>query len=129
MSLAEVEARLTAPGARFEMDEIAIGGVPTRVWKNAPPSLPMLVRFSRLHGERIFTIYDEERVSFEASFRATAALAAELARLGVGKGDRVALAMANLPEWPAAFFAAASLGAIVVPLNAWWSGDELEYGL
>jgi long-chain acyl-CoA synthetase len=129
MTLAEVEARLTAPGARFEMDEIPIRGVPTRVWKNAPPSLPMLARFSRTHGERIFTIYEEERTSFEASFRATAALAAELKRLGIGKGDRVALAMANLPEWPVAFFAATALGAIMVPLNAWWTGTELEYGL
>ncbi len=129
MSLPKVEARLTAPGARFEMETMIIRGVPTRIWKNAPPSLPMLVRFSRIHGERIFTIYEEERVSFEASFRATAALAAELRRLGVEKGDRVALAMANLPEWPVAFFAATALGAIMVPLNAWWSGDELEYGL
>jgi long-chain acyl-CoA synthetase len=129
MTLEEVEARLTAPGARFEMEDMTIRGLPTRVWKNAPPSLPMLARFSRLHGERTFTIYEEERVSFEASFRATAALAAALQRLGIAKGDRVALAMANLPEWPVAFFAVASIGAIVVPLNAWWSGDELEYGL
>ena len=48
---------------------------------------------------------------------------------GVGKGDRVAVIMRNLPEWPVAFFAAASLGAIVTPLNAWWTGPELEYGL
>jgi long-chain acyl-CoA synthetase len=129
LTLPQVAARLTAPGARFEMEEIVIRGVPTRVWKNTPPSLPMLARFSRVHGERIFTIYEEERISFEASFRATAALAAELRRLGVGKGDRVALAMANLPEWPVAFFAATALGAIIVPLNAWWTGAELEYGL
>jgi long-chain acyl-CoA synthetase len=129
MSLAEVNARLTAPGERFEMEEIDIRGVATRVWKNSPPSIPMLVRFSRLHGERLLTIYEDERVSFEASFRATAALAAELQRLGIGKGDRVALAMANLPEWPVAFFAITAIGAIAVPLNAWWSGDELQYGL
>jgi long-chain acyl-CoA synthetase len=129
LSLKEVDARLTAPGARFEMDEAVIRGIPTRVWKNAPPSLPWLVRLSRMHGERTFTMLEDERVSFEASFRATAALAAELRRLGIGKGDRVALAMANLPEWPACFFAIVSLGAIAVPLNAWWSGPELEYGL
>src|SRR3954451_24051653 len=126
MTLAEVEARLTAPGARFEMEETMIRGIPTRIWKNAPPSLAMLARFSRLHGERIFTVYEDERVSFEASFRATAALAAELRRLGIGKGDRVALAMVNLPEWPVTFFAAASLVAIMVPLHAWSTGTELE---
>ncbi|HEV2817918.1 MAG TPA: class I adenylate-forming enzyme family protein [Allosphingosinicella sp.] len=129
MTLAEVDALLTAPGARFEMEEVTIRGVPTRVWKNAPPSLPALVRFSRGHGDRPFTIFEAERVSFEASFRASAALAAELKRRGIGRGDRVAIAMANLPEWPVAFFAATSLGAIAVPLNAWWTGAELEYGL
>jgi acyl-CoA synthetase (AMP-forming)/AMP-acid ligase II len=129
VSLAEVNAALTAPGARFEMDEVTIRGIPTRVWKNAPPSLPMLARFSRLHGERLITIFEEERVSFEASFRASAAIAADLRRRGIGKGDRVALAMVNLPEWPAIFFGITALGAIAVPLNAWWTGPELEYGL
>jgi len=129
MSLREVDALLTAPGSRLEMDEVVIRGIPTRVWKNTPPSLALLVRHSRTHGDRLFTIYQDERISFEASFRASAALAAELRRLGVGKGDRVAIAMANLPEWPAAFFAIVSLGAIAVPLNAWWTGAELEYGL
>src|SRR4051794_6962988 len=111
------------------MEETAIRGVPTRVWKNAPPNLLFLVAHSRSHGERLAWILGEERVSFEASYRATAALAAELRRLGIGKGDRVAIAMANLPEWPAAFFAATALGAIAVPLNAWWTGGELHYGL
>ena len=129
MTIAEVNAALTAPGARFEMETVTIRGVPTRVWKNAPPSLPMLARFSRLHGERLITIFEEEIISFEASFRAGAAIAADLERRGIGKGDRVALAMMNLPEWPAIFFAITALGAIVVPLNAWWTGPELEYGL
>jgi acyl-CoA synthetase (AMP-forming)/AMP-acid ligase II len=129
MSLKEVDALLTAPGSRLEMAEAEIEGRRTRIWKNSPPSLAVLARLSRGHGDRLFTIYEDERISFEASFRATAALAAELARLGVGKGDRVAIAMANLPEWPAAFFAIVSLGAIAVPLNAWWTGSELEYGL
>ncbi|MDP9412657.1 MAG: acyl--CoA ligase [Pseudomonadota bacterium] len=129
MSLQEVEARLTAPGQRFEIEEVAIRGIPTRTWKNAPPTLAALARHSRTHGERLMTIYEDERVSFESGFRAMAALAAELRRLGVAKGDRVALAMANLPEWPVVFFAVTSLGAIVVPLNAWWSGPELEHGL
>jgi acyl-CoA synthetase (AMP-forming)/AMP-acid ligase II len=37
--------------------------------------------------------------------------------------------MVNLPEWPVAFFAITALGAIAVPLNAWWTGQELAYGL
>ncbi|WP_255586623.1 class I adenylate-forming enzyme family protein [Hephaestia mangrovi] len=128
-TLAEATALLTAPGQRFEMETVAIDGVATRVWKNAPPNLALLLQFSRSHGERLFTVHQDERVTYEANFRAVATLANRLRELGVGKGDRVALAMRNMPEWPVAFFAAASLGAIVVPLNAWWTGPELEYGL
>ena len=129
MSLKAIEAELTAPGQKFEMETVAIRGVPTRTWKNAPPSLAFLIQASRAYGDRVFTVYEDERVTFEANYRAVATLAAELQRLGVTKGDRVAVAMRNLPEWPVAFFAAASIGAIVVPLNAWWTGAELEYGL
>ncbi|MCP3730667.1 acyl--CoA ligase [Sphingomonas sp. MG17] len=129
MSLAQAGALLTAPGQKFEMDELTIRGVPTRVWKHAPANLALLIQASRAHGGRIFTIHEDERVSFEANFRATAHLAATLREMGVRKGDRVALAMRNLPEWPVIFFAAVSIGAILVPLNAWWTGGELDYAL
>ena len=129
MTLPEAEARLTAPGASYEMETLTINGVPTRVWKNAPPSLAWLIQAARAHGERPFTIYEDERVSYEANFRAVATLAGKLIEMGIGKGDRVALAMRNLPEWPVVFFAVASIGAIVVPLNAWWTAGELDYGI
>lgn len=129
MSLEQTRGLLTAPGAKFEMDTVEIGGVPTRVWKNAPPSLRLLAQMVRAYGPRLFTIYEDERVSFEANYRATAQIARKLTELGVKKGDRVALAMRNLPEWPAIFFAGVSIGAIMVPLNAWWTGGELEYAL
>jgi long-chain acyl-CoA synthetase len=129
MSLEQAKALLTAPGARFEMETADIGGVSTRVWKNAPPSLAALQQLVRAYGDRVFTIYEDERVTYDANYRAVCHLATRLTEMGVGKGDRVALAMRNLPEWPTIFFAIASIGAIVVPLNAWWTGTELEYGL
>lgn len=129
MSIDEARKLLTAPGARFEMETVEVRGIPTRVWKNAPPSLRWLIEASRAHGERLMTIYEDERVTYEANYRAVAALAHWLAAQGIGKGDRVALAMRNLPEFPAILFAAVSLGAIIVPLNAWWTGEELAYGI
>ncbi len=129
LSIAAARAALTAPGAPFEMESPTVNGVPTRVWKNAPASLRVLIEAARAHGSRLLSIHEDERVSYEASYRAVAALAAELVRLGVGRGDRVALAMRNLPEWPVAFFAITAIGAIAVPLNAWWTGAELHYGL
>ena len=129
MSLDAARAALTASGQRFETETVEIRGVATRVWKNAPPNLVLLARMARGFGDRVFTIYEDDRVTYEANYRATAALAQTMRDMGVGKGDRVALAMRNLPEWPMIFFAALALGAIVVPLNAWWTGAELDYGL
>lgn len=129
MTRDECRARLTAPGERFEMDTVDIGGIPTRVWKNAPADLRAVAMAGRAHGERLFTVYEDERVSYQAWFRAVARLAAEFRARGVAKGDRVAIAMRNLPEWPVAFFATTTLGAICVPLNAWWTGPELAFGL
>ena len=129
MSMAQTEHVLTAPGGKFEMETVTIDGLVTRVWKNAPPSLRYLIEAARGHGERVFTLYDDERVTYEATWRAVTTLAAHLHGLGIGRGDRVALAMRNLPEWPVAFFAATAIGAIMVPLNAWWTGAELAYGL
>jgi long-chain acyl-CoA synthetase len=129
MSIAEAHRILTAPGARFEMDEVAIRGVDTRVWKNAPPTLRDLFLMGRGYGERAFLVYEGDRATYDGFARATLALAADLQAHGVRKGDRVALVMRNLPEWPVCFFAAVITGAIITPLNAWWTGPELEYGL
>ncbi|MGD0192837.1 MAG: class I adenylate-forming enzyme family protein [Rhizomicrobium sp.] len=129
MSIAEAHALLTAPGSRFEMDEAVIRGVRTRVWKNLPPTLREIVLQGRLYGARDFIVYENDRATFESFYRATVAVAEELKSRGVKKGTRVAIIMRNLPEWVAAFYGAAILGAIVTPLNAWWTGSELEYGL
>src|SRR5271154_3803843 len=126
MSIAEANRIITAPGMPCEMEEIVVRGVPTRVWKNLPPSLKAVAEHARAFGDRIFLVHEDERVSFEAFFRAVSAFARELQVQGVTKGDRVAIIMRNVPEWPVGFYAAASLGAIVTPLNAWWTGPELE---
>ena len=125
----QCEKILTAQGQRFEMETLDIGGIPTRVWKNAPENLRVLAMVGAGYADREFLVYEDERVTYGAWFRAVSSLAHELQRQGVEKGDRVALAMRNLPEWPVAFFAAVTIGAICVPLNAWWTGDELAYGL
>lgn len=125
----EVEALLCAPGQPFEMEMVDIDGVATRVWKNAHPSLAALAEHARGHGDSEFLIFEDERVTYANWYRAVAALAAELQKMGVSRGDRVSLAMRNLPEWPVIFFAATSIGAIAVPLNAWWTDQELVFGL
>ena len=129
-SIADVHAALTAPGQPFEMAEVTIRGVPTRTWRNAPAHLREVLEASRERGDATFLVYEDERLSFSEHADAVAALAHVLVdRWGVAKGDRVAIAMRNFPEWSVAFWAAACVGAVVVPLNAWWTGPELEYGI
>jgi long-chain acyl-CoA synthetase len=129
-TLAEVTAALTAPGQTFEMETLTIRGVPTRTWKSAPPTLRAVLELSALHGDQVFLVYEDERMTFAEHFSTVAGLARTLVdRFGVGKGDRVAIAMRNLPEWVMAFWATIAVGAVVVPLNAWWTGAELAYGL
>jgi long-chain acyl-CoA synthetase len=129
MSISQAHALLTQPGSPLETEELEIRGIKTKVWKNAPPSLRAVIEASRAHGEKVFLVYEDERVTYEAFYRAVSKLARAMAEQGVVKGDRVAVIMRNLPEWVVAFYAAAALGAVVTPLNAWWTGPELEYGL
>ena len=130
MTLAQAHAGMTAAGQPFETTAISIRGVPQRVWKNAPPTLREVFLHARaMHGGKDFLVLDGERATVEAFARATLALAEQLAAMGVVKGDRVAVAMRNLPEWPVAVMATLLLGAITTPINAWGTGAELAYAL
>jgi long-chain acyl-CoA synthetase len=121
---------MTAPGMRFEVEQREIHGVPTRTWKQALPTLRDVFTYGvETYAERTLLVYEDERVSFRALDRAVRTLAAGLRAEGLEKGDRVAIAMRNLPEWPVAYFATLVCGAIATPLNAWWTGPELAYGL
>src|SRR5690242_11028525 len=130
MSIAQANAILTAPGARFEMEEKLINGVKLRAYKNAPLTLRDIVLKSAEWDQREFLVYQDERVAFAAHYKAVAHLAAKLRNdFGVKKGDRVAVIMRNYPQWSVGFFAALVIGAIATPMNSWWTGEELEYGL
>ena len=48
---------------------------------------------------------------------------------GIKPGDRVGIAMRNLPEWIVSFAAIISIGAVSVSLNSWWTEDELDYAI
>jgi long-chain acyl-CoA synthetase len=129
LSLEEIDALLTVPGGRFEMEVQVIFNRPVRVWKNAPHDLRQEVFDARGFGDRVFLVHDDDRVTFEAFYRAASVFAARLAADGLQQGDCVTIVARNLPEWVVAFYGAIMAGAVVAPLNAWWTGKELEYGV
>jgi steroid-24-oyl-CoA synthetase len=129
-SFKEISTAMGSPGLPFAMEEVVVEGHTIRCWKNAAPSIAAMVESSREYGDQDYIVYGDERLSFAEHYRKVAAVAHQLIdRFGISKGDRVAIAMRNYPEWSIAFWAAAAAGAVVVPLNAWWTSDELEYGL
>lgn len=130
MSIAEANAALTAPGMPFEMETVEVRGLTLRAYKNAPPNLRAVFELGRQWGKRDFLVYGKERLNFENHYRAVVTFGHALSETyGVKKGDRVTLAMRNYPEWSIAFWAVVALGGVIVPLNAWGTGPELEYGI
>ncbi len=74
-------------------------------------------------------IFFGRRFSYAEMDRMVARLAAVLAHLGVKKGDRVAIILPNLPQYPAVHYAVMKLGAIAVPTNPLYVERELEHQL
>jgi acyl-CoA synthetase (AMP-forming)/AMP-acid ligase II len=121
---------LIGPGGTFEVEETVLDGVPLRVFLRAPRTILDTFAMGAGHADLVHLVHDAERLTF-ADVRARARSLAEQLRtaFGVRRGDRVAIAMRNLPEFVIGFWGAALLGAIVVPLNSWWTGAELVYAL
>ncbi|MEV0247251.1 AMP-binding protein [Nocardia sp. NPDC050712] len=125
-----VADELTAAGQPFEVVTEAVHGRRMRVWRNAPRSLAELLANSLTWGELEYLVHGEQRWTYARHARAAAAVARWLvAELGVRPGARVAVAASNRIEWSVAFWGAAAAGAVVVPLNSWGAGDELEYAI
>lgn len=128
-TLAQVWQEFTAPGGPFAVEVEEIRGVPQRVYSGALPNLRTLWDIGATKGDRPYLVFQDERRSYADTDREVRALAAALAGLGIGQGDRIAIAMRNYPEWIVSFWATVATGGVAVALNAWWTGPELEYGL
>jgi long-chain acyl-CoA synthetase len=113
----------------FEIQTVNIRGVPTKVFVNAPPSLRAIWDMSAAFADNVYLVYEDERITFADAHRMVRSVARWLNEQGVQLGDRVAIATRNYPEYAIAFWATQAIGAVVVPLNAWWTGPELAYGL
>jgi long-chain acyl-CoA synthetase len=130
MSIAAANAAIAASDTPLRLGDGLVNGVEMQVYVDAPPTIRSILEMAEAWGDRDFLVYENERVTFSAFRRAVEHFAGLLKeRYGVRKGDRVAIIMRNYPQWPVPFFAAVSIGAIATPMNSWWTGDELEFGL
>lgn len=124
-------AQIIAPGGPLGVGEASVRGATLPVFSAAPANLrAFFAYFAAVNGDKEFLVYGDERLTFAETHARGLRWAAMLQhRHGIAKGDRVAIAMRNYPEWVVAFIAVTHLGAIAVPMNAWWTADELDYGL
>ena len=114
----------------FELREETIRGNKYQVFANLPQTLRDYFQFPLIHGEWDFLAYEETTYSYQEVLNTSAGLAHILVNnFEIKKGDKVAFSMRNYPEWINIYIAVTSIGAIVVPLNSWWQGEELEYGI
>ena len=121
---------LIEPDGPFAIEDVIIDGVPVRSFVRAPKTIVEIFQMGRSHERLVHVVFDRERLTFGDVRRKALSVGRELrSTFGITPGDRVAIAMRNLPEFVIGFWAAAVLGAIVVPLNAWWTGSELAYAL
>jgi long-chain acyl-CoA synthetase len=122
-------AELTGPGGAFEIVEAPVRGQMLRTYKNAPPTVRALWLSTTAFAERDYLVYGDERITYAEAHARVAAVAAWLTARGVTRGDRVAIAMRNYPEWMLIYWACVCLGVAVVGMNAWWVTEEMEFGL
>lgn len=68
-----------------------------------------------------------QRITYSTLRERVNRLASSLHRIGVSKGTRVAVMLANVPEFPITWLALSRLGAIMAPVNTGYTGRELDY--
>jgi carnitine-CoA ligase len=85
------------------------------------------VSLAQLEGERVFARFENQVLSFAHLHDQSDRIAAGLRRLGVARGERVAVMLANSPTALALLFALAKSGVVWVPLNVQLRAAGLRY--
>ncbi|MCH8132467.1 MAG: acyl--CoA ligase [Myxococcales bacterium] len=86
-----------------------------------------LADVAKQSGDRRALVFEGREISYRQLERESRLLARALIGAGVVKGARVGVYMANRPEWIFAYYAAAMLGAVLVPVNTFATREELRH--
>ena len=128
--LKEIVKTHKSPEADLATHQEEIDGIQYEVFSKAPRNLYELYKLGLKCSDDTFLVYLEERYTFAETLDMAARLGRTLIKeYRVKPGDRVAICARNSPEWCVTYMAVTMIGATIVPLNSWWKGSELEYGL
>lgn len=105
-------------------------GVPADIDASQYPSLVGLMADSfAKYANRIAYSFMGQDISYAQTDVKSQALAAYFQSLGLEKGDRVAIMMPNVPQYPVAVAAILRAGLVVVNVNPLYTPRELEFQL
>jgi len=122
--------KLTGPGAPMAVSEIEVRGRTFPAIAASPPSLAhYFAHFCTQHADVTFLVAGEERLTFGQVYDQAGGVARWLVAQGIGRGDRVGIAMRNSPSWIALYMGVLMAGGIVVLLNGWWQSEEFATAL
>lgn len=82
--------------------------------------------FGRFSSNAALMFAGEEALTYDGVKMETERLGSRLRAMGVQQGTKVAILSANMPNWGIAFFAIASVGAVVVPILPDFSSSEIK---
>ncbi len=85
----------------------------------------ILENTARRSGDKTAIVFGERRVSFAKLDEDSNSFAHALLKLGVKKGDRVMMLLANSPEFASVFFGIMKVGGIAVPLDTRYVANEV----
>lgn len=104
-------------------------GVPASIDIPDQPLTWLLDTAARRFPSQTALIYYGTRLNYAQFSSLANRFAAALLRLGIQKGDRVAIALPNIPQYPIAFYGALRAGAVVVPTNPLYTEREMQHQL
>jgi long-chain acyl-CoA synthetase len=123
----ETLAKVTGPGGRLVLGRDTQGRA---VVENLPATLPELFRaFCKINADAEAVVAEDERLTFADLDQISERVAHGLVARGIGKGDRVGIAMRNCPSWIAAYMGIVKAGAVATLLNGWWEPLEMEHAV
>ena len=105
-------------------------GVPADIDPSQYPSLVALLENSfKQYADRTAYSFMGKDISYAETDAQSRALAAYLQSLGLARGDRVAIMMPNVPQYPATVAAILRAGYVIVNVNPLYTARELEHQL
>ncbi|GCE19324.1 long-chain-fatty-acid--CoA ligase [Dictyobacter kobayashii] len=104
-------------------------GVPTHLDIPERPLTSLLDNAAKRYPNQAAFVYYGNKITYAQFSNQANRFAIELQRLGVQKGDRVAIALPNIPQFPIAFYGALRAGAVAVPTNPLYTEREMQHQL